>query len=261
MAEQNNLLVQTLVKFTALIIGFESECPAATKEKFHRASSRLNARWQQLELTAQRISGDTELLIKARREVLDPKLLDLMRAAPGIDIETFYVIVRSMMDDIAALTPYFYPKGPKEPASYSFKDQIKWYKKNIDFDPPMTEYLSTYLEWFTELKDVRDDLLHRQADVLPINTSQKDEQGEFSVQFDIITKDFGLKLGAPDLIMKLRATLRNLLEFLDFYSGHFKNRIPKDWPSYKDLGGASPKGGVHGLELLKRWSEQTPIQR
>ena len=259
MAEQNNLLVQTLVKFTALIIGFESACPAATKEIFHRTSSRLNTRWQQLELTAQRISGDTELLIKARREVLDPKLLDLMRAAPGIDIETFYVIVRSMMDDLAALTPYFYPEGPK-PNRNSFNKQLNWYiKKNPDFDPPMTEYLSTYLGWFTELKDVRDDLLHRQADVLPINTSQKDEQGEFRVQFDIITKDFGLKLGAPALIMKLRATLRNLLEFFDFYSGHFKNRIPKDWPSYKDLGGAFPKGGVYGLELLKRWSEEAPI--
>lgn len=259
MAEQNNLLVQTLVKFTALIIGFESACPAATKEIFHRAPSRLNTRWQQLELTAQRISGDTELLIKARREILDPKLLDLMLAAPGLDIETFYVIVQSMMDDIAALTPCFYPEGPK-PNRHSFNKQLSWYiTKNTDFDPPMTEYLSTYLGWFTELKDVRDDLLHRQSDVLPINTSQKDEQGEFRVQFDIITKDFGLKLGAPDLIMKLRATLRNLLEFLDFYSGHFKNRIPKDWPSYKDLGGASPKGSVHGLELLKRWSEETPI--
>lgn len=259
MVEQKNMLVQTLVRLSALTIGFESSCPMATDQKFQMALFSINYRWPQLELVAQRTSDDAEQLIKAREGDIEPESFELLAAETALDIETFYVVMHSLMEDIAALTPYFYPKGPKKPASHSFDDQIEWYKKHTDFDPPMTEYLTNNLGWFDELKDVRDELLHRQAQVLPINTTLNEKQGEFQVQFDILKKGFDPMLGMPHLMSKLQATLRNLLEFLGFYSGHFKDRIPKDWPSYKDIGGASPKGAVHGLKLLKRWAEETPI--
>jgi hypothetical protein len=256
MTEHKNMLVQTLVKFSALNIGFASSCPTATDKKFHTALSSINLRWQHLELVSQRISEDAELLAKTRKGNLNSKSSELLLAAPTLDIETFYVVVRSLMEDVAVLTPYFYPKASKKPKSFSFNQQIEWYKNHPDFDPLMTEYLKNNLGWFGELKSVRDDLLHSQAMVLPDNTGPEDEHGKLRVRFDII-KDFDSKLGMLDLMTKLRTTLRNLLGFLDFYSGHFKNRIPNDWPCYKDLGGANPKGGVQGLELLKRWSEET----
>jgi hypothetical protein len=196
------------------------------------------------------------MLVKARKGNLNPESLELLLAAPSLDIETFYVVVRSLMEDVAVLTPCFYPKASKKPKRISFNEQIKWYQKHTNFDPSMTEYLTNNLGWFTELKNVRDELLHFQAMVLPNNTGPEDEHGKLRVRFDII-RDFDSKLGMPDLMTKLRTTLQNLLGFLDFYSAHFKNRIPNDWPRYKDLGGANPKGGVQGLELLKRWSEET----
>jgi hypothetical protein len=256
MAEQENLLVQTLVKFSDLTISFESSCQTGIDKNFQMALSSINQRWRHLELVSQRISQDAGLLVKAREGKLDPETIEFLLAAPALDIETFYVVVRSLMEDVAVLTPYFYPKASKRPKSFSFNQQIEWYKNHPDFDPLMTEYLKNNLGWFGELKSVRDDLLHSQAMVLPDNTGSEDKHGKLRIRFDII-KDFDSKLGMLDLMTKLRTTLRNLLGFLDFYSGHFKNRIPNDWPCYKDLGGANPKGGVQGLELLKRWSEET----
>ena len=241
-----NILVETLVKFESLLIGFSSSCPQATDQKFVRAQFSINSRWRHLELVLLRIQNNMEQLRKARQGGVDPAALELLQAAPSLDIETFYVVVRSLMEDVAALTPCFYPKGKMKPKRISFNKQLKWYRSHPNFDPPMTYYVENNLGWFDQLKDVRDDLLHRQCDVLPINSATDKVQENIPIQFDIVNES-GLKIGQPELETEVRTVLQNLLEFLSFYSSHFKNRLPNDWPGYKDLGGHSPKGGIQGL--------------
>jgi hypothetical protein len=242
-------MVQTLLKLELLLIGFSS-CLQAKERKFMWAKGRINTRLKQLDLILRRIEPEMDYLERARQEVLDFAKLKIFFVALPLDIETFYVAVRSIMDDVAILTPFFYPKGKMRPKSHSFSDQFKWYKSHPDFDPSMTNYLETQLGWFDELKEYRDGLLHRQCDILPISvlSGKNVPQG-----FAIIDKD------KPNpyhpLKEKLSTTLQNLLAFLNFYSSHFKDRLPNDWPCYKDIGGREPAGSVDGLEFLKRWSE------
>lgn len=254
MSTQGKMLVETLVKFGSLLMEFSYSCHQATDLQFTRAHFSINSRWRHLDLVLRRIHDDIELLKNARLGTLDPGTSDSLQAAPSLDIETFYVVVRSFMDDIAALTPCFYPKGKMRPKRKSFSDQLKWYIKHPDFDPPMTRYMEKNLGWFDKLKDVRDDLLHRQCDVLPINSGPESAQGNIPIHFAIVN-EFDLNIEYPELETELRTILRNLLEFLAFYASHFRNRIPNDWPCYKNLTGHSPKGGVHGLEFLKYWTE------
>ena len=251
---QGSTLVQTLVKFGSLLIGFSSSCPQATDQKFVRASFSISTRWRHLDLVLRRINDNVEQLRKARRGDVDPRETELLLAAPSLDTETFYVVVRSLLEDVAALTPCFYPKAKMKPKRISFNEQVKWYRSHPDFDPPMTQYVESNLGWFDGLKDVRDHLLHRQCDVLPINSGTESMQGDIPIQFAIVGES-GLKIGQPEMESEVRSILRSLIEFLSFYSSHFKNRLPKDWPGYKDIGGHSPKGGVQGLEFLKRWLE------
>jgi len=250
---QDSTLVQTLVKFGSLLIGFNSSCPQATDQKFVRAWFSISTRWRHLDLVLRRINDNVEQLRKARRGDVDPSEIELLLAAPSLDIETFYLVVRSLLEDVAVLTPYFYPEAMR-PTRSSFNKQVEWYRSHPDFDPPMTQYIESNLGWFNGLKDVRDHLLHRQCDVLPINSGTVSMQGDIPIQFDIVG-ELGLEIGQPEMESEVRSILRSLIEFLSFYSSHFKNRLPKDWPGYKDIGGHSPKGGVQGLEFLKRWSE------
>lgn len=251
---QTSTFAQTLVKFQSLLIGFSSSCPQAADQKFVRAYFSINSRWRHLELVLRRIHDNMEQLRKARKGDVDHHEIELLLAAPSLDIETFYVVLRSLIEDVAVLTPCFYPKAKKRPKRISFNKQVKWFRKHPDFDPPMTQYMKTNLVWFDELKDVRDDLLHCQCDVLAINSGIEKTQGDIPIKFDIVGES-GLKIGQPELESEVRSIMRSLIEFLSFYSSHFKNRLPNDWPNYKDLGGHSPKGSVQGLEFLKRWSE------
>jgi len=250
-----NLLTQTLLKLETLTISFGTSCSQATDEKFGYARLRINTRWKHLDLVLRRVGEHIELIRKARQGLagqLTPELSVLLTAAPSLDIETFYIVVRSLMDDVAILTPYFYPKGKMRPRRYSFNDQLKWYKSHPDFDPPMTQYLKTQLGWFDELKESRDDLIHRQCDVLPITVLWGEAVPE---GFAIIHKHEDEKIDYQPLEKKFHIILKSLLAFLNFYASHFKERIPNDWPNYKDIGGREPKGSVDGLEFLKRWSE------
>jgi hypothetical protein len=247
-------LVQTMVKFESLLIGFSTSCPQATDQKFLRGLFSINTRWRHLDLVLRRINDNVKQLGKARQGVVDPREIGMLLAAPSLDIETFYVVLRSLLEDVAALTPCFYPKAKMRPKRISFNEQVKWYRSHSEFDPPMTQYLESNLGWFDELKEVRDNLLHRQCDILVINSGKESMQGDIPIQFGILSES-GFTIGQPEMETQARSILRSLIEFLSFYSSHFKNRLPNDWPAYKDLGGHSPKGGVQGLEFLKRWSE------
>ncbi len=205
-----------------------------------------------MEETSQRIREETEKLIKIEEDKLEGKLFFLLT----LDIETFYVTVRSLMEDIAAMTTCFYPRGPGKPKRHSFKDQIKWYENHPDFDSPMTDYMKNKLGWFSELRDVRNDLLHKHAFLWPVLF--QDEQGKSQLRFNIVRAE-DQKIRIYDLMLILQETLRNLIEFLNFYTEHFTKRLPHYWPSYEEWKNVSTEASDQGFEELNRWLQEAPI--
>lgn len=217
-------------------------------DRFTNAFISFMWRWLQLELIAQRINEEIVQLTQVNKDDINAEPFASLTTLIALDIEIFYILIRSVMDDIAALTPCFYPKKLK-PNRYSFNKQRNWYTnlKNTDYDPPMIEYLTNNLGWFDESKDIRDDLLHRHAFLFPFPTNNNQQ-----VQFGTL-RGTEQEPKIADLIPKLRATLRNILAFLDFYSEHFNNRIKKDWPEYyEELPTVLPDKPVQSFENLNR---------
>ena len=253
-SKQSSFLVETMLQFGSLIFDFKNSCPQTVDQEFKWTFfNRIQTRWKHLDLILYRIEIDIDQLTRAREEVSDDISIDevdFLVSAPSLDIETFFVVVRSFLDDVAILTPYFYPKGTKKPKRYSFSDQLKWYTSHPDFDPPMTDYIINNTGWFNEMKEVRDRLLHKQSDVLPINAWKGKD---IPIGFVIIDKgDWSAFQPLKTIIYTI---LQNFMRLLNFYSSHFKDRLPNDWPGYKSLFGNPPKGTVGGLSFLKRWSE------
>lgn len=232
-------------------ISHKAKC-RAVDDKFEGAFFSFIWRWLQLEEISQRIKEETEKLTKITNDELGDKCFFLLT----LDIETFYVTVRSLMEDIAAMTPCFYPRGPEKPKRRSFKGQIKWYENHPDFDSTMTDYLKNKLGWFNELRDVRDDLLHNQAFLWPFPL--KDEQGKFQLHFYIVSAE-DKKIITYELMIILQKTLLNLIEFMNFYTEHFTKRLPNDWQYYEEWKNVSTEAPDQGFEELNRLLKESRI--
>lgn len=246
--------VPVLVRFQSLLIGFSSKCPQATDVEFTRAWFRIDMRWRHLNLVLQRIDDDIELLKKARRGSLEHSQHEMLVAAPSLDVEVLYTVLRSLLDDVAALTPCFYSRQKSMPARHSLNKQLTWYRNNPQFDPAMTDYAQNNVAWFIDLRDTRDDLVHRHCDVLTSNSGEETAEGDIPVEYAIVKLP---GLSAPRGIEAgVRSMLQSVLAFPDFYSSHFVGRLPNDRPDCATPGLFSSKGAVHGVESLKRWTDE-----
>lgn len=244
------------LKFSALINSFFlSFRGSPIHPTFSSAFLRINTRWKHIDLILRRIDEDIILLQSLNKNVLTGndtrKLIDNAISAPSLDIETFFAVVRSLLDDIAVLTPFFYGKESKQIPRRSLSKQRGWFIKNTKLDPKFSKYMEENLNWFVKLKDKRDSLIHHQAEILPINSSSENPNEE-AIHFYIM-KNFSTQTEKTNLKLHISEVLINLVEFLDFYSSHFRNNLPLTFPQYNDSFGENPKGGVIGLENIKKW--------
>src|SRR3989344_2787979 len=105
---------------------------------------------------------------------------DFMHHFPRIDQKTLYgqahtgtsvidrrisnlhlIMHRIRIDQITFLTPLIYERQGILHRN-SFSDQLKWFKEDkTGFDIKCRNSLLSNMQWFTEIRDIRDDALHR----------------------------------------------------------------------------------------------------
>lgn len=121
----------------------------------HRGVSAIDRRIGNLHLIMHRLRVDSGVnLLPHEKYNIDFLYLP-------IDFETFFVWLRMIMDQVAFLTPLFYERQGILPIK-SFNDQLEWFKKDKSgFDNKYRSYLVSNTHWFTEMRKIRDDALHR----------------------------------------------------------------------------------------------------
>lgn len=128
------------------------------------------------------------------------------------ELASFIFFSRSLLDTVATLMHFFY--GPKSHQHDSFNDFTKNENKEGKKDPEMRDYLEKNLDWFKQLKDIRDYGTHYKAFDIGI---YEQESG-------------GIKLYLEDrfeidlLINSVHVGIESLLQFIDKY---FFDRISK----------------------------------
>lgn len=81
------------------------------------------------------------------------------------DILTFYTVMRSLFDEVSAIAARVSKKKGVVPDK-DFHRLREWTKKNVRSDEALGRLLAESIrgcDWFNELRDIRDDLVHRSA--------------------------------------------------------------------------------------------------
>lgn len=129
--------------------------PTTPYGQSHKAAVALERRIKNLHLIMHRIRLDCGVKILPN----DTGQLNFLYLP--IDYETYFVWLRVIMDQIAYLTPLFYEIKDKVPRR-SFTIQLEWFTKtNPNFDKEYTGYLEKNMSWFSTMKKVRDDIVHK----------------------------------------------------------------------------------------------------
>lgn len=170
-----------------------------------------------------------------------------------IDFECFFVWLRKIMDQIAYLTPLFYERRNIVPFN-SFNDQYKWYvETNPNFDKEYSQYLNNEMSWFTKVRDVRDDSIHRHFWLYAEKNNQNEtilkrmrgnklvqeilsiskEIGELYIKFTIFSKfyenhfskilksrdyNFSLKKSKSLLVLEYSASINYFLQKAEYHT-------------------------------------------
>ena len=202
--------------------------------KFINARDRLIYNLTYLDIILRRIRKEVRLITETELERGYNEL--------RLDIESYFVFHRSIMDIFATLVPYFYSKHSKEIKSDSFEAKRNWYiKTNPQFDPEYTRYLKS-MRWFVLLKESRDNMIHRRAFPLIY-----EEDG--IITFNLVK---GLKHITETIEVEyfFDLQIRNLFEFLEFYTDHFTKVVQDNFSNYQYTNFPSKISGLRELETI-----------
>lgn len=115
-------------------------------------------------LILERIKEENDKLIVERKENKDPREVPDYYYFLLLDLETFFIYLRVIMDDIAGITPYFFGKHRGKIASGSFNDLKQWFvKQGGRLDSEFSRYLKEETAWFDEMKKEREAIIHYKA--------------------------------------------------------------------------------------------------
>ncbi len=142
-----------------------------------------------------------------------------------VDLETFFIYLRMLMNDIAGITPYFFDKKIGSIPYDSFHGQKEWFiKKGSKLDQNFLKYLQKETEWFDKIKWERDNVIHYQANNI-IFFNKNDKKTELLYQ-DIW--DDGFKINQPKLkplMNTVKVYVKNFYSFCKFYDSHFLEKM------------------------------------
>jgi|Deesub1362A_J573_1020465.scaffolds.fasta_scaffold06269_2 hypothetical protein len=171
-----------------------------------------------LNLVLNRIRVNAGIRFDNNKEEIFQKYEDMQ-----LDLESFVIFLRITMDDVASFTPHFYIKQAGKISSKSFSKQKKWFLKNTELDSEWSRYLELKTGWFDEIKNYRDDLVHR---------------GLYGyVEYDWATGKISavkkkdqktIKIG--DLLDYVADRFSRFFEFLSDYESHFSEILTINYP-------------------------------
>lgn len=124
-------------------------------------------------------------------------------------------VARSIMDTLATLMHFMYGKGAKQ--FTSFADFAKYLSKKTSskgdiVDLEMKEYISSEMEWFNLLRDLRDYFTHC---------------GTFRIEFyETIPTQLSIYIdGYNELVPTLKQILDGIMRYIDYFDRHFVKKV------------------------------------
>ncbi|MCW7503571.1 hypothetical protein [Leptospira paudalimensis] len=107
----------------------------------------------------------------------DKKLSSLFGSFTTLDIEYSHIVIRSLFDNLALLISATATKKGQLPDSYSDLSEFV-NKKSIKFveltNEPLYLLLKEYQTWFLSLKEIRDDIIHRNYNSMVFGNLEED---------------------------------------------------------------------------------------
>jgi len=158
----------------------------------------------------------------------------------SLDIFTFYVVLRALIDDIANLTRYFYPKITYQ-LPQSFED-LKTHKLLKDSDPDLVDFVNSKIPKTTEFIGIRDDMLHHHAGILPLPRKgdrmtilvDLSKQSEVHQKLRRLHESKEIFVEYKMDFDKMLEELTNELKSLQrFYLEHFPLKVQESFPNFK----------------------------
>jgi len=147
-------------------------------------------------------------------------------------LNSFY----SLLQIISKFTPLFYSKDRDMIPDDNFGTQSNFFvTENPKFDPELSSYLKDGLSWYETLRDNRHAITHRVSAFLG-----------FEKDGTIIFRDYPPKKESNwfskkvfrELEEYLDQSFNDLFDFLEFYTRHFRKRVPKSNRTELILGSA-----------------------
>lgn len=189
----------------------------------HTGTSVIDRRISNLHLIMHRIRIDSGVnLLLHEKYTIDFLYLP-------IDFESFFIWLRMIMDQIAFLTPLFYERQGILPRN-SFSDQLKWFKEDkTGFDIKCRNYLLSNMQWFTEIRDIRDDALHRRF----WSYAEMKTKGEVNIKR---MRGNRLEKDIESLDKTIGQFYLKFVDFSRFYERHFSELLRSRNKDFKFLG-------------------------
>lgn len=189
----------------------------------HEGTSAIDRRIGNLHLIMHRIRIDSGVnLLLHEKHTIDFLYLP-------IDFESFFIWLRMIMDHIAFLTQLFYERRGIL-SRRSFNDQLEWFKKDkTDFDNKYCKYLMSNMTWFTEMRKIRDDALHRHF----WSYVEFKSKGEIKVKR---MRGNRLEREIESLDKTIGQFYLNFVEFSNFYEQHFSKLLQTRDKNFKFSG-------------------------
>jgi hypothetical protein len=142
----------------------------------------------------------------------------------GAYLECFLYFITSMLDILAKLTREFYPRNQAAIGGRYFKATIKFFTEtDRTLDREFTEILNKNKGWIQDVYDTRDTFAHSASSFIAFG---KDGQASFERRKPAVVGLFRNK-EFENLPEYLRATLTNILNFLESYLKHFRKSVPE----------------------------------
>jgi len=153
-------------------------------------------------------------------------------------LNSFY----SLLQIIAKFTSFFYGKDKDKIPDETFGEQVNFFTSYPEFDREFSSYLTNMLTWYKTLKNNRHAITHRLSAFLGF----KEDGGIVFLDYPKEEFDWFGEKSPRDIEKYLNQSFSDLFDFLEFYTQHFRMRVPESNRTKLILRGVSKRIASRG---------------